>query len=108
MFEFIDGVASVFYPGAGHTEDNVVVWLANEKILFGGCFVKSLQNKNLGNTGDADISEWPNSIQKVLNRYPDVKVVVPGHGKIGNISLLTHTQALALSAKASSKHIHKH
>ena len=106
-FEFIDGVASVFYPGAGHTEDNIVVWLPNEKILFGGCFVKSLHNKNLGYIGDADINEWPNSIQKVINRYPDVKFVVPGHGKIGYISLLTHTQALALSAKVSNKQINK-
>lgn len=102
-FEFIDGIASVFYPGAGHTEDNIVVWLPNEKILFGGCFVKSLGNKHLGYTGDANISEWPNSIQQVIDRYPDVRLVVPGHGKIGDISLLTHTQALALSAKAANK-----
>lgn len=98
-FEFIEGVASVFYPGAGHTEDNIVVWLPNEKILFGGCFVKSLHNKSLGYTGDANISEWPNSIQKVINRYPDVEIVVPGHGEIGDISLLTHTQSMALFAK---------
>ena len=99
-FELIDGVVSVFYPGAGHTEDNIVVWLPKEKILFGGCFVKSLHAKHLGNTGDAVISEWSNSIQKVINRYPDIKLVVPGHGAVGDISLLIHTQKLALSAKA--------
>ena len=102
-FEFIDGVASVFYPGAGHTEDNIVVWLASEKILFGGCFIKSLQHNNLGYTGDADINEWSNSLQQVINRYPDIKLVVPGHGKNGDVSLLTHTKALALSAQASNK-----
>lgn len=106
-FEYIDGVASVFYPGAGHTEDNIVVWLPNEKILFAGCFVKSLKNKTLGYTGDANISEWPISMQKVINRYPNVKIVVPGHGEIGDASLLTHTQALALSAKASNKKINE-
>lgn len=104
-FELVDGVMSVFYPGAGHAEDNVVVWLPKEKILFGGCFVRSLQAKSLGNTEDAVISEWSNSIQKVINRYPDIKLVVPGHGKIGDISLLTHTQKLALSAKAANKSI---
>ena len=102
-FELVDGVVSVFYPGPGHAEDNIVVWLPKEKILFGGCFVKSLHAKNLGNLGDAVISEWPNSIQKVINRYPDIKLVVPGHGDVGDISLLTHTQKLALSAKASNK-----
>jgi len=89
---------SVYYPGAGHTEDNIVVWLPKEKILFGGCLVKSLHAKHLGYTEDAVISEWPNSIQKIINRYPDIKLVVPGHGSIGDVSLLTHTQKLALSA----------
>jgi glyoxylase-like metal-dependent hydrolase (beta-lactamase superfamily II) len=102
-FELIDGVVSVFYPGAGHTKDNIVVWLPKEKILFGGCFVKSLHSKHLGYTGDAVVSEWSNSIQKVINRYPDIKLVVPGHGKVGGVSLLTHTQKLALSAMASNK-----
>jgi glyoxylase-like metal-dependent hydrolase (beta-lactamase superfamily II) len=106
-FELVDGVVSVFYPGAGHTEDNIVVWLPKEKILFGGCFVKSLYAKHLGNTEDAVISEWSNSIQKVINGYPDIKLVVPGHGDVGDISLLTHTQKLALSAKASNKQINK-
>ncbi|WDE10164.1 VMB family subclass B1 metallo-beta-lactamase [Thalassomonas haliotis] len=102
-FELADGVVSIFYPGAGHTEDNIVVWLPKEKILFGGCFVRSLHAKSLGNTGDAVIDEWSNSIQKVINRYPDIKLVVPGHGKVGDASLLTHTQKLALSAKDSNK-----
>jgi len=104
-FELIDGVVSVFYSGAGHSEDNIVVWLPKDKILFGGCFVRSLHAKSLGNTGDAVISEWSNSIQNVINRYPDIKLVVPGHGKVGDVSLLTHTQRLALSAKASNKTI---
>ena len=104
-FEFIDGIASVFYPGAGHTQDNIVVWLPNEKILFGGCFVKSLGNNHLGYTGDAVISEWSNSIQNVIVRFPDIKLVVPGHGKVGDVSLLTHTQKLALSEKTPTKPI---
>jgi len=106
-FELVDGVVSVFYPGAGHAEDNTVVWLPKEKILFGGCFVRSLHAKGLGNTEDAIISEWPNSIQKVIDRYSDIKLVVPGHGKVGDISLLTHTQKLALSVKTSNKKINK-
>ncbi len=102
-FELVDGVINVFYPGAGHTQDNIVVWLPKEKILYGGCFVKSLGAKTLGYTGDAVISEWSNSIQKVINRYPDIKLVIPGHGKVGDTSLLTHTQKLALSAKNINK-----
>ncbi|MDN3651669.1 subclass B1 metallo-beta-lactamase [Thalassotalea ponticola] len=101
-YELINGGASIFYPGPGHTEDNIVVWLSNEKILFGGCFVKSLNNKSIGFTGDANINAWPESLQNVINRYPDVQIVVPGHGKIGDITLLTHTQSLAVLAKTGN------
>lgn len=101
VFEIVDGTVSVFYPGAGHTKDNIVVWLPKEKILFGGCFVRSLQAKSLGNTADAVISDWPHSIVNVINRYPDIEIVVPGHGKVGDLSLLTHTKKLALAAKTS-------
>lgn len=89
----------VFYPGSGHTEDNIVVWLPKSNILFGGCFVKSIHSKNLGNIEDASIKIWPASIQKVINKYPDIKVVVPGHGKVGDTSLLKNTAKLALNVE---------
>jgi glyoxylase-like metal-dependent hydrolase (beta-lactamase superfamily II) len=100
-FELMSGVVEAFYPGAGHTEDNIVIWLAKEKILFGGCFVKSLASKNLGNTEDALIDDWPTSIQNVMNKYPEIKLVVPGHGTIGNRDLLEHTLQLTKAAKKS-------
>lgn len=102
-FELVDGIVSVFYPGGGHTQDNIVVWLPREKILFGGCFVKSLRNKTLGYTEDAMINDWPGSLQRVINRYPEIKLVVPGHGSVGDVSLLTHTQQLALSVAVDNK-----
>ena len=98
-FELVKSTIEIFYPGNGHTEDNIVVWLPKNKILFGGCFVKSIHSKNLGNTADASIKKWPSSIQKVINKYPNIEIVVPGHGKVGDISLLKHTAKLALGAK---------
>lgn len=98
-FPLVNGVIEMFYPGAGHTKDNVVVWLPKEKMLFGGCFVKSLGSKHLGYTGDAVIADWPSSVDKVLKRYPVIERVVPGHGKVGDVSLLTHTKKLAVAAK---------
>lgn len=97
-FALVNGLVEVFYPGAGHTQDNVVIWLPKEKILFGGCFVKNLQSKNLGYIGNASITDWPKSIQNLLNKYPNIQTVIPGHGKVGDMSLLMHTQQLALSA----------
>lgn len=92
----------VFYPGAGHSKDNIVVWLPEAGILFGGCFVKSLSNRSLGYTGDAVIEDWPQSVQNVMERFPDIKVVVTGHGRVGDTSLLLHTQKLAVDVLAAS------
>jgi metallo-beta-lactamase class B len=87
------------YFGAGHSLDNIVVWIPSEKILFGGCMVKELSSKGLGNTADADLDEWPKTIQKVLNKYPDAKYVIPGHGQFGGIELLIHTIELLTKNK---------
>jgi len=93
-----NGNIEVFSPGPGHSPDNIVVWLPKHKLLFGGCFVKSLHSKTLGYTGDADLAQWPVSIKKLIDKYPLAKTVVPGHGKIGGVNLLTHTLTLALKA----------
>jgi metallo-beta-lactamase class B len=82
------------YYGAGHSSDNIVVWIPSEKILFGGCMVKALSSRGLGNTADADIDEWSKTIQKVINKHPDAKIVIPGHGQFGGIELLNHTKEL--------------
>jgi metallo-beta-lactamase class B len=85
----------VYYPGAGHTPDNVVVWLPSEKLLFGGCLVKEKGSASLGNLADAVVSEWPASMQRLIDRYGGAEVVVTSHGPLGDATLLTHTLELA-------------
>lgn len=89
------------YFGAAHSLDNIVVWIPSEKILFAGCMVKELNAKNLGNTADGDLKEYPVTIQKVIDNYPDVKIVIPGHGQFGGIELLKHTLDLSLKNKTN-------
>ncbi len=93
-----DGRVEAFYPGPGHTEDNIVVWLPGSQLLYGGCFVRSLDSGSLGYTGEANIGKWPGSVEKVLQRYPSARMVVPGHGKAGGLQLLNHTKELAEAA----------
>jgi len=42
------GNVEIFYPGAGHTVDNLVVWVPESKVLFGGCAVRSPEFPGLG------------------------------------------------------------
>lgn len=80
-----------FYPGAGHTVDNLVIYLPQQKVLFGGCLVKDAKAIDLGNTADADLSNWPKAIQQVQQEFPKAKLVVPGHGQWSDQIALTHT-----------------
>jgi metallo-beta-lactamase class B len=81
----------VYYPGEGHTRDNVVVWFPGKKILFGGCFIKSLDAKGLGNIADANLDQWPNSVRTLDSIFSDARLVIPGHQSSGGKELLRHT-----------------
>jgi glyoxylase-like metal-dependent hydrolase (beta-lactamase superfamily II) len=80
-----------FYPGEGHSEDNIVIWSEKSKVLYGGCLIKSTENADLGNLADANLAAWEISIQKVINKYPSYKYVIPGHLGWANNQSLTHT-----------------
>ena len=93
---------TLFYPGAGHSEDNIVVWLEKHKVLFGGCLIKSLEAKGMGNLSDANVNQWRQSITNITDAFLlNTAVVVPGHGKPGDIELLRHTDKLV------SEHLEK-
>ena len=87
------------YCGAGHTRDNTVGYFAKDAVLFGGCLVKEL-NADKGYLGDADTASWPATINILKQAYPNVKLVIPGHGAIGGKELLDYTHDL-FAAKAS-------
>jgi metallo-beta-lactamase class B len=86
-----DTCVELAYLGGGHTVDNIVAWIPARKILFGGCLVKSLNAKDIGNAEDADLVNYPETLKKVKERYPDAKIVVPGHGEPGGLDLVDHT-----------------
>ncbi len=92
--EIGDEIIVAYYPGVSHSPDNIVVYFRNRNILFGGCMIKSLDSNNLGFTGDADISEWFKSAKKVLKKYSESRIVIPGHGIWGGTDLIKHTLKL--------------
>ena len=95
------GGVEVFYPGAGHARDNVMVWLPQSGVLFGGCAVRAAGTTALGNVADADLTSWPVAIRRAIERYGEANVVVPGLGEPGGADLLRHT--LTLFAKQENE-----
>lgn len=93
------GAVEVFHPGAGHSPDNLVVWVPSARVLFGGCAVKAADAPSLGNLQHADVGSWPRAITRITARYGDqARIVVPGHGAPGGRALLDHTRDLLAEA----------
>jgi metallo-beta-lactamase class B len=76
-------IGEAFFPGAGHTRDNLTFGLSEYGIVFGGCLVRTIAAPTLGNLDDAVLADWYASLRAVQARYRSASIVVPGHGKIG-------------------------
>jgi len=89
----------LFYPGTGHTDDNIVAWIPDRKVLFGGCLIRSAGAANLGNIEEADLEAYPETLEKIEDRYEAAEIVVPGHGEPGGKELIKHTSDLSKKQK---------
>lgn len=76
--------------GEGHTRDNIIAYIPSANIMFGGCLIKKV-GASRGYTGDANLTEWSNTVEKIKSEFPNLQVVVPGHGAWGGQELLDYT-----------------
>ncbi|MEO6613547.1 MAG: BlaB/IND/MUS family subclass B1 metallo-beta-lactamase [Chitinophagaceae bacterium] len=84
-----------FFPGHGHTADNIVIWFAKEKILYGGCLVKSVEDSDLGNLADASITDYAGTIKNVQEKCKRPRYIIPGHNDWKSKRSLKHTLKMA-------------
>lgn len=93
QLKFGDEIVQVYYPGPSHSPDNVVAYFPSRKILFGTCMIIGWDK--VGNTSDADLEAWPESVRDLAQF--DFDVLVPGHGDRLDPGLLEHTIDLLTS-----------
>ena len=79
-----------YFPGEGHTRDNIVSYIPSVKVLFGGCIIKAL-GSGKGNLAEANVTTWAESVQNVKQKFPNAVIIIPGHGAYGPRSLLDYT-----------------
>lgn len=78
------------YIGEGHTTDNVIGYVPDSGAIFGGCLVKAW-GASKGYLGDANTEKWSETVQIIKENYPQVAIVIPGHGKPGGTELFDYT-----------------
>lgn len=93
------GGIEIFYPGPGHSPDNIMAWIERQGVLFAGPAVRPVTARSLGHTEAADLLEWAEAIGRTIDRYREARVVVPSHSPLGGPDLLTHTLNLLGDAR---------
>ena len=94
-----------YYPGEGHTQDNIVIWFPKEKILLGGCLIKGAKDKNLGFLGDGNTNEYAHTLLKVQQKYPNPKFIITTHSDWRDINSLKNSIKLAKQLAPRSKEL---
>ncbi|HTJ53388.1 MAG TPA: BlaB/IND/MUS family subclass B1 metallo-beta-lactamase [Cyclobacteriaceae bacterium] len=85
---------ATYYGGEGHTKDNIVIWFEKQKLLYGGCLVKSAEAKELGYIAEANLIEWPKTIKKIQTKFKNPAYIIPGHYDWSSTKALDHTLTL--------------
>lgn len=90
-----------YYPGAGHTIDNIVLYIPSKNFLYGGCFIKSGHSNTIGNIEDADMAAWPKSLTKMKNHFKERRfiTIIPGHGSWKSDKAIENTYRLLTEEK---------
>jgi len=74
-FELQQGNVQIMYLGPSHTPGDALVYFPTEKVLDAGSMIK----EQLGNVASANLSEYPKTLQKLLNLHLDIRTVISGH-----------------------------
>ncbi len=88
-----------YYPGQGHTTDNIVIWFKKEKILYGGCLIKGADDDNLGYTDDGNITAYASTLKKVQKKCRKPKFIIIAHSDWKNLNSLKHSLLMAKELK---------
>ena len=103
----VDGIhdVQIYYLGPAHTKGDLVVYLANEKVLFSGDIALNGLYPYM-QSPDMDPIGWERALGAVLRVKPEK--LVPGHGAIGPIEGLSDSQVYVQRVLALAKKIVDH
>ncbi len=103
VFNFAPYFFETYYPGQGHTADNIVIWFNKEKILYGGCLIKGAEAEDLGYLGDGNVLEYETTLKNVQKKYPNPTFIIVSHHKWTNKNSLKHSIKMAKKLKKENR-----
>lgn len=89
----------VYYPGEGHTTDNIVIWFSKEKVLYGGCLIKGVDDENLGYLGDANTKAYASTLMNVKRKCKNPEFIIIAHSDWRDTGSLDHSIEMAKKLK---------
>ena len=88
-----------YYPGQGHTEDNIIIWFKKEYILYGGCLIKGVDDEDLGYLEDGNVKEYASTLKKVQKKCRKPSFIIITHSDWKNVNSLKHSLIMAKKLK---------
>ena len=96
-----DETMCLYNLGRAHTLNDMVVLLKNRKVLFTGDLVFHRINPFLVKKSGANVDNWIGALDRML-RFPDIGMVVPGHGETGDRAMIESMKTYFLDMKVAA------
>ena len=88
------GPLKVFYPGPGHTSDNITVGIDGTDIAFGGCLIRTARPSRSAISVMPTLSTTPR--QRAFGAaFPKASMIVMSHSAPDSRAAITHTARMA-------------
>jgi cyclase len=87
--------------GQAHTFNDMVVYLVNHKVLFGGDLIQNKTNPFLKKESGADADKWIMALDRIIKGF-DIAIIVPGHGKTGGRELASTMKEYFVDMKTAA------
>lgn len=92
------GPIKLFYPGPGHTSDNITVQ-PEPGVAFGGCLIKGAGARSLGNLADADVANYAAAARRFGAAFPAASTILMSHSAPEGREAIRHTIRMAEDAR---------
>ena len=87
------GPLKVFYPGPGHTSDNITVGIDGTDIAFGGCLIKGQRGQSRSAISVMPtLSTTPRQRARVWCGVPKASMIVMSHSAPDSRAAITHAR----------------